>query len=226
MRMLNASNLFRSRAASTSIAAIALAGLLVAAGCESDPGRQRSNKARSTMSDTRAEFVAGRGDVEKALMNLAKLQAKPANLTPTFHDYSDSVTAVQRRAQIVQRRVQDMRLNADAYSQGWSNDTSQISDPNLRDLTAAQNESARARFAKVDADAQDVRAAYDPFVTQLNDLQVYLSNLLTASSIDQASPIFDATRTRGQELLAKIDSLVAELDATQARISPTTTPVK
>lgn len=199
---------------------------MVATGCETDPARKRSNKAMATVDDTKAEFVAGKGDVEKALMNLAKLQAKPANLTPAFNDYKQSVANVKRRATVVQQRVQDMRLNAETYSQGWANSTQEISDPELRELTAAQNERARARFQKINTDAQAVRDAYDPFITQLNDLQVYLANLLTASSIDQASPIFDQTRARGTDLIGKIDALIAELDSTSARMSPTTKPVE
>lgn len=209
----------------TTLAALA-ATTLVAAGCETDPGRQRTNKAISTLKDTRAEFVAGKADVSKATMRLGTLQAKPADLTPAFHDYQDSVAAVKRRAAVVQRRVQNMRLNADAYSQGWSTTAQEISDPSLRDLSAAQNEGARARFQKIDADAQEVRDAYDPFVTQLDDLEKYLSNLLTASSIDQAAPMFDSVRSRGNELTGKIDALIAEMDSTQNRLSPTTTPVK
>lgn len=199
---------------------------LIAAGCESDPGRQRTNKTISTLKDTRAEFVSGKADVNKAMMRLGALQAKPADLTPAFHDYKDSITAVRNRAAIVQKRVQDMRLNADTYSQGWSTSAQEISDPSLRDLSAAQNERAKARFQKIDADAQEVRDAYDPFITQLDDLEKYLSNLLTASSIDQAGPMFDSVRTRGNELTGKIDALIAEMDSTQDRMSPTTTPVK
>jgi hypothetical protein len=224
MRKMNLSGSIQRRATSTAIAALALAGVLAAAGCESDPARQKANKAVATLTDTKAEIAAGRGEVERAVTNLGKLEAKPAKLTPAFNDFKASVAAVKRRSDIINSRVQDMRLRAAEYSNAWQNDAQQISSPELRDVAQARNERVTAQYEKVTASAQAVRDAYAPFITQLGDTERYLANDLTYNGIDAAAPMFDTVRSTADELLRRIDALSRDLDATSARLSPTTTP--
>lgn len=224
MRTMSFSGSIQRRATSTAIAALALAGVLAAAGCETDPARQKANKAVGTLTDTKAELTAARGEVERATANLAKIEAKPAKLSPAFDDYKRSVAAVRRRSEIVNARVQDMRLRSAEYSNAWQNETQQISSPELRDVARARNERVSAQYQKVDASAQAVRAAYGPFLTQLDDVERYLANDLTYTGIDAAAPMFDTVRSSADELLRQIDKLQADLDATTARLSPTTTP--
>ena len=225
MRTMNLSKRLPSRTTPATLAAIALAGLLAAAGCASDPARQKANKAIGTLTDTRAEIVAGRAEVDRAVANLGKVEARPPKLTPAFNDYKASVAAVKRRAQIVKERVQDMRLRSAEYSNAWASDTQKLSSPELRDVAEARNQRVTAQYAKIDASAQALRDAYGPFITQLEDVERYLANDLTYSGVSAGAPMFGMVRSSADTLRQRIDQLTADLDATTARLSPTTTPV-
>ena len=57
-------------------------------------------------------------------------------------------------------------------------------------------------------------------MSDLKDLQKYLSNDLTIAGVDAAKPLFAKTQNAGLEVQKSMDALVAELNTVAASITP------
>jgi chromosome segregation ATPase len=198
--------------------------LAVAAGCAS-PERQPAVKAVGSLADTRTQLMGGKNDIDAVVAAVAELESRPANLTPAYNRYKSAVTAVEHRAETVGDQVRDMRSRSSEYRAKWSEENAQITDPSLRATADERRQRVAERYDKLDRDAQELRAAYDPFIAQLHDVQTVLANDLTYSGVDAARPGFDKVRSGADKLRSKVDSMIGELDDAQNRLSPTTKPV-
>lgn len=198
-----------------------LASVLV--GCASTPPSQR---AVASLESTRAELVHGNAQIDAVLETLNALEAKPADLKPVYRDLVRQVDQLEGQAQRVGNRVRDMRVRASAYRTQWESSNQTISNPELRASAAERAETVRDRYDEIDTRAQEVRAAYEPFITELNDLKTFLYNDLTYAGVSAAQPVFDGARDRATELKERVNVLLQELDEAYTRLSPATAPVR
>ena len=202
-----------------------IALITLSQGCASS-ARQKSVRAVGSLDSTRAELTEGVTQLDKVLESLNQLEAKPEKLTPAYNRYVSQLRGLETRAQGVTDRVRDMRVRAADYSTQWHSANETISNPELR--VAAEERASRVndKYAAIDAKAQEVREAYEPLITELRDIETFLTHDLTYSGIATAKPVFDSARKRADVLKSKVNELLAQLDQTYTRLSPTTTSAK
>jgi chromosome segregation ATPase len=203
---------------------VVLVSLLIV-GC-ANPARQRSERAIASLDNTRAELNQGTAQVNDVLATLDQLESRPADLKPVFRKFVRQVDDLERQANSVSRRVRDMRVRSTDYSVAWQAENQTIANPDLRAAATQRVERVSDRYQQVDARAQEVRSAYDPFINELRDLETFLSNDLTYGGVNAAKPVFDTVRSRAAELKDRVADLVQELDETYSRLSPTTAPAR
>ena len=206
-----------------SLAAITVAVLGV--GCVS-PERKPAVKAVASLADTRGELLAGRENLDEVSNAIVDLQSRPASLTPAYERYKDAVVNVERRARAVRERVQDMRMRSAEYRTSWSQENSEISDPGVRATAEERRQSVINKYSAIDSDAQELRAAYDPYITKLHDLQTVLANDLTYPGVNAAKPTLDEVRGDTADLRAEVDALINKIDDASMRLRPSSQPMK
>ncbi len=200
--------------------ALAVAAAALAHGCAKDEGRERSGKAVAGLRDTRAELAKAEKQVDQVLAAAGAVQSAQGDLKSAYDKYKKEVEQTEDAAEDSRKRAQDMRARANEYQTKWQQEMSQVSSPELKAAAQARAAKVRGRYDMIQAKAQDARAAYEPFMRDLKDLQTYLSNDLTPAAVQAASPVFDKTRASGQVLKQKLDALEQELDDVAAEISP------
>jgi chromosome segregation ATPase len=198
-------------------------GVLWNAGC-ANTERQPARRAVASIADTRAELVEGRQEIDDVVQTLNELEARPGDLRPVYARLRDQIDDIEDRADTVQKRVQDMRLRASEYRTTWQQDISQLNNNDLRTRAEDRRERIAERYADVDRQAQQVRASYSPFITELRDLESYLTNDLTYPGVQAAKPVMEGARISADELKMNIDALITSLDDASSRMSPTTAP--
>jgi chromosome segregation ATPase len=210
---------FRAASILTLVTALSIAGC-------ANPSRQRSERAVTSLDTTRSELTQGNQQIDEVLRTLDRLEARPADLAPLYKEYGSQVAKLESRADAVGRRVRDMRVRATEYSTSWQSQNETITNPDLRAAADDRAARVRSRYDQIDSRAQEVRAAYDPFITELRDLETFLSNDLTYAGVTAAKPVFESVRAKAAALKEKVNALVSDLDETYTRLSPTTAPVQ
>jgi hypothetical protein len=138
--------------------------------------------------------------------------ASGGDLRPLFNKYAENVRKTQDMANAARDRAQAMREHTDDYVAQWQKEVSSISDEQLRQMSQQRAAKAKTEFDRIRSVAQDARAAYDPYMQGLQDVQQYLTNDLTAGGIQTIKPKADDTIRKGQTLEQKLADLQTELD--------------
>lgn len=195
-----------------------LAGLL--AGCgPNDPAKERSAKAVSGLRDTREELAAARTQVDKTQAALDRLQTAPADRRLEFDAYKEQVKAIESQAKSIAERTADMQSRGAEYQQKWAADAAQLSDPSLKANVQSRAAKVRGRYVIIAAKGQAARAAYQPYIRDLTDVQTFLSGDLSPAAVQSAGPVIQKARADGQLLKQKLDDLSGELDSVAAELS-------
>lgn len=198
-----------------------VAVLFTVIGCASDAGRERSTKAVGGLKATRDELAQGRKQIDEVLASLDALQQAQGDLQPAYNKYKDEVKQTEDKAKEIRARAADMRARADEYQRKWQEEMGKVTNPDLKAAANLRSARIRERYSAIASAADEVRAAYQPFIRDLKDVQTYLSNDLTPAGLSGARPVFDKARSAGQKLQAKADTLAAEMNDVAADLSPT-----
>jgi hypothetical protein len=81
----------------------------------------------------------------------------------------------------------------------------------------------RQNFDAVAAAARETRAAYEPFMQKLQDLQKALSLDLTPPGVQGSRGVMDQVRDAAGQLNRRIDTLIAEVERVRTGMVPTAT---
>ncbi len=199
-----------------------LAVVALSQGCASS-ARQTSVQAVGSLDSTRSELAEGVNQLDKVLETLNQLESKPEELAPAYRRYVSQVRGLESRARSATDRIRDMRVRAAEYSTQWSAANETLSNPELRAAAAERAERVRSKYAEIDAKAQEVRAAYTPLITELLDIETFLTQDLTYAGITSATPVFESAREKAAVVKSRVSELLIQLDQTYTRLSPTTT---
>ena len=113
-----------------------------------------------------------------------------------------------------------------AYFATWEKELAQLKNPENKNLAMQQRAKLQAIFDSIKTVAEPLKAQFDPWLSDLQDLQKYLSNDLTISGVDAAKPLFAKTQKEGFEVQKSMDALVAELNTVAATLTPANVPAK
>ena len=96
----------------------------------------------------------------------------------------------------------------------------QVNNPEVRKLAEQRKAKLQETFESIRKYAEPLKAQFDPWMSDLKDLKVYLGNDLTIAGVDSAKSLFSKTTNEGLEVQRSMDALVAELNTVAATITP------
>ena len=152
-------------------AAIAVAAATLAGGCAKDEGRERSGKAVGSLKDTRSEVAAAEAG-DEVLAAAAAVRNGQGDLNKAYDKYKKEVTETERR-----RRTSATRPTTCApgprstRTSGRRRVQGQRPGPEGRVAGAGGEGPGSVRHDR--GQAQDAKAAYQPFIQALKDVQTY-----------------------------------------------------
>jgi hypothetical protein len=196
---------------------------LLSAGCaSSDTGRERSKKAMGSLTDTRDALNDARKSVDETVASIDSLQNTEGDLRPAWGKFKDRVNDSKDHAKKIGDRAADLRANAAAYQARWQEEIATVDNPDLKRAAEMRSKRVAQRYSQITQRTVDARAAYEPFLKDLKDVQTFLSNDLTPDAVRLGRPGMDKARSSARTLSQKIDAAIAEIDNGRAELSPKT----
>jgi hypothetical protein len=202
-----------------------LCALLMLAGCAfSGPtGHTRpiqapeAVQAVTSIQDTRAELVRANQQVDAMVAAMDRLASAPANLPQVYKVYVDEVSQTAWQAEQAQQRAERMRTQWQQYITAWENEIGRLSTPELQAGAAQRGEVIRENYERLRDAARAMQEAYQPFITQLRDIQRVLSLDLTPAGVEVARPAFDAARKSAANVKERIEAFVLDINDVSSR---------
>jgi hypothetical protein len=190
-------------------------------GCGTTSGYKQADKTGAGIAEFRDEIVKGKNAIDATMTALGSV-ATTANANPrkAFEQYSKDVANLESTAAKIRKRAEAMREQGQAYFKQWEQQLAEVNNPEIRALAQQRKAKLQASFDSIKQYSEPLKAQFDPWMSDLKDLQKYLSQDLTIGGVDAAKPLFTKTTEEGLEVQKSMDALVAELNTVAATITP------
>lgn len=210
----------------TSMAARGLAAGTLALGlvaCASS-GPSRSAKAVETMEETHAGLAAVRAQIDLTLTSLGEvMNASADELRPSFTRYSKNVDRLRADAVQTKKRFQNMKLKRNEYLAAWEKEQGGVRDQELRQLGESRRSEVRSNLDRAIDSLTVANDTFDPFLSNLGDVQKVLGNDLTAEgqSLVSNTAVVQGSRDKGARVGESIDVALLALSNVAGQLSST-----
>ncbi len=203
------------------VVALAAGAAWLLTGCGTTSGYKQADKTGAGIADFRDEIVKGKKAIDDTMKALGQI-AVSANTDPRkpFEQYSKCVKNLESTAANIRKRAEEMKARGQAYFTQWAQQLAQVQNPEIRKLAEERKTKLQETFQSVRKYTEPLKAQFDPWMSDLKDLQKYLGNDLTIAGVDAAKGLFTKTQTGGLEVQKSMDGLVAELNTIAATITP------
>jgi hypothetical protein len=203
------------------VAALGVAGLLLACSSASAAGYKLADKVGKGIAEFRDEIVDVKKAVDTTMASLDKVVAQ-ATTDPrkAFKAFDSSVPKIDSAAAKAKKRADDMRSRGKEFFDQWEKDLAGVSNPDIRKLAEERKSKLQATFGNIKTTMDPAREQFNAWLSSLKDLQKYLGQDLTISGIDAAKDLIAKTKSGGMEVQKTLDKVIAELNTLVATMTP------
>ncbi len=200
---------------------MAAGAALLLSGCGTTKGYKQADKTGASIAEFRDEIVKGKAAIDATMKSLGDIAAT-ANTDPrkAFSQFSKDVANLDTTADKIRKRAQSMKEQGEAYFKQWETELTQVNNPEIRTLAEQRKAKLQETFSSIRKYTEPLKAQFEPWMSNLKDLEKYLGNDLTIGGVDAAKPLFTKTTDGGLEVQKSMDALVAELNTISATITP------
>jgi hypothetical protein len=196
------------------------ATIIAAAGCASksyDKGSAASVATRSA-----ADQVAVLNTkVTDTLGALNALAYKPeGDLRSQFDKFNSAVKELQSASNDLDAKVAAMQIQGQIYLGTWSNQLAGIGSADIRALSAQRMADVTAELNTAADGYRGVKSSFQPFMSDLKDIQTYLNNDLTTGGLSAIKNTVAKTKVDALPVRDAIKKLRTEFGGLGKSLSP------
>lgn len=188
-------------------------------------GPKRAERATSSMRGTKDELVLTKDQVKVTMTLLNTLVGQSAaDLGTQYKQFVREVKNTDKRATRLRKQTEKMNAQSGSYFDTWQMELETIQNPDIRKRSEERRAKAFDSYKKIDTAMQAANESLVPFISDLQDIQRYLGNDLTAQGIAAISDVVKKTNTNAGAVEKKLDAAIAEIDRVAGEMSYSTPP--
>ena len=195
------------------------------AGCSSTAGYKKADKAGLDVVQFREKVVLAQtaaDDTLKALDQVASTAGTDPR--PAFEKYASEVKYLESTDTVVKRSAHATSAQAESYFNHWEQQLAGMNNPEIRALSEQRKLKLQQQFDGLMKTMDSFQTQFDPWLSDLKDLQKYLGTDLTASSVGAARAMFSKVTRTGADVQSTMKALVSELDSFASAITAAKEP--
>jgi len=182
-------------------------------------GMDRSVKTSNSIRDVDKEIrkMMVQIDVTAASLDSLVIPGNP-NLKKSFNSYSDNLAKLDSEGKRVLKRLDEMKSRSNEYFAEWEKQGDSFTNPDIRALSEERRIKLAGIYAQVPASASGIKGTYQEYLTDLKEIQKFLSTDLTPKGIEGITPVanksvqdLDALKTSLKPVIAALDEINVEL---------------
>ena len=182
-------------------------------------GMDRSVKTSNSIQDVDNEIRKFTVQIDATAATLDVLvKSGQQDLKKNFDKYSDHLAKLDHEGKRVIKRMDEMKKNSTQYFAEWEKQGDAFTNPEIRELSEERRIKLAEIYAQVPKAGLGIRGAYNSYLTNLKEIQKYLSTDLTPSGIESITPVankavqdMDLLKSSLQPVVAALDEIKAEL---------------
>jgi hypothetical protein len=182
-------------------------------------GMQRSVKTSNSIQDVDNEIrkMIVQIDVTGTALDSLVVPGNP-DLKKSFNTYSDNLVKLDREGKRTLKRVEEMKSQSKEYFSEWEKQGDAFTNPQIRELSEERRSRLANIYAQVPAAGAGIKGAYHAYLTDLKEIQLFLSNDLTPKGIESIAPVTQKSIQDREDLKASLRPLINALDEIKAEL--------
>jgi len=204
---------------SVAILAMLLLGTVAITGGCATTGMDRSVKASNSIRDVDDEIRKMMVQIDLTASSLDALVTPGlSDLKKPFDKYSDNLARLDKEGKKVLKRTDEMKSRNNEYFTEWEKQGDAFTNPEIRQLSAERRIKLAEIYARVPATAAGIKGTYQAYLTDLKEIERYLSTDLTPKGVESITPVAKRSVQDMNELKLSLQPVVAALDEIKAEM--------
>jgi len=135
--------------------------------------------------------------------------SQPSDIKANVDAYGKSVAALDKQANVVRKRAEEMRSQGDAFFKDWEPP---------RGVTPERRAELTAAYAKIKADTAAAKDEFVPFLKALKDIESYLKVDASVQGISSMTELVAKAKTTGAQVKSSIDAVLVQTNAVRGML--------
>lgn len=170
--------------------------------------------------DTSKSIVAVEKDISKMLVQVdatgsaldALVMVGQPNLDKSFKTFSKSLEKLEDDGKDLIKRVDELKANNVEYFSEWEKQGESFTNPAIRETSETRRSEMAKIYAQVPEASFRIKGSYNAYLSNLKQIQQYLSNDLTPKGIEGIKPVAEKSVQEREELKASMQPVLTALE--------------
>ena len=182
-------------------------------------GMDRSIKTSNSIQEVDSEIrkMIVQIDVTGTSLDSLVVAGNP-DLGKSFNSYSDNLAKLDSEGKRTLKRIEEMKLRSKEYFAEWEKQGDAFTNPQIRELSEERRNKLANLYAQVPAAGVGIKGTYYSYLTDLKEIQKYLSNDLTPKGVEAIAPVAQKTVQDRDALKLSLQPVIAALDEIKAEL--------
>ena len=197
---------------------LCLATVFAVSAC-STTGMQRSEEVQSTMRTVDNDIKSIVVQLDAIGSSLDEL-TKPgqADLKRAFDLFSDNASKIKKMEQDFAKHANEMESSGKAYFNEWDNDSQKYDNPEIQKRSNERRAELGNTYDKIAQNNVGVKEAFRAYVSDINEIERFLSNDLTSDGLDSISVVTNKSLNNGTHLKNELQNLQAAIEEARVKM--------
>ncbi len=190
-------------------------------GCTST-GIERSEKATTTMQtvDSDIKLIVVQLDATGASLNELTKPGQ-SDIRKAFDLYTDNVSKMVTMEKDFSKHADEMKSRGKEYFEEWKKEGSEYKNSQIQQLSEQRRMNLSEIYSGIAQNSIGVKSAFKAYVSDVKEIQIYLSNDLTPKGIDAIVPISRKVVVDGDNLKYAIKNAQSAIDRARVEMAQT-----
>lgn len=203
------------------IIALLLATTFTVAAC-STTGMQRSEDVQSSMKNVDNDIKDIVVQIEAIGSSLNELtRPGQADVRRAYDVFSNNVSKIENMEKNFSSNADEMTENGKTYFQEWDKNNNRYDNPEIQRRSDERREELGEIYDRIAENNIGVKEAFRIYVSDVTQIDAYMSNDLTTKGITSIASLSDQTVRNGNMLKNELEKLQAAIEDARAEMTPT-----
>ncbi len=162
--------------------------LAAATGCKTT-GYQQADKTAASLKASARTITQSQDQLDKVITALNGLASQSAgDMTGRYKTFESAVAKLESLAAETNRQNQAVQQQKQDYLKSWDAELAKVKNEDIKARSEARRNQVAAAFDNLRQQYDDVSNAYQPFMSDLNDIKAALSVDLTPAGVAAIAP--------------------------------------
>ena len=204
-----------------SVIAILLLAIMITAAC-STTGIQRSEDVQSdmrTMDNDIKLIIVQLDAIGASLDELTK--PGQADVKRAFDVFSNNVSKIEKMEKDFSKHADQMTKSGKKYFEAWDKNKNQYDNPEIQRSSDERRAALGKIYDRIDENNVGVKDAFKTYVSDVSEIESFISNDLTTKGITSIASISDRTVRNGSHLKNELANLQSAIEDARAEMTQT-----